>query len=232
MGIYFLNIIYKVFSFFTIYIMSCLNDSSYSESNYILYNVNGIKNINNNVIITPYDVEYIYDPKIPYNISYTLSPGMNAITHIDSNNAIHVLQEMTTEVVLQGSGAYGLYTGKLTGYGPDCVGCSTVGNVSCMTPDKKKFSLINDGIYYYDKEYGNVRILAAASAFPCGTIIKVTVPNHDSFYAIVMDRGGSMAKAWGEGRVWMDLAYESETKVNENNLTSKNVIFDVQRWGY
>lgn len=125
------------------------------------------------------------------------------------------------------------YTGSLTGYGPDCAGCSKVGNVACRTREKKSHSLINDGIYYTDKEYGKVRILAAATTkFKCGTIIVVTKPGMEPFTGIVLDTGGSMRKAWENGNVWMDLAYASETMAGSDKLTGKNIKFSVQRWGW
>lgn len=125
------------------------------------------------------------------------------------------------------------YTGRLTGYGPDCAGCSKVGNVACRTREKKSHSLINDGVYYTDKEYGKVRILAAATTkFKCGTIIVVTKPGMEPFTGIVLDTGGSMRKAWENGNVWMDLAYASETMTGSDKLTGKNIKFSVQRWGW
>lgn len=125
------------------------------------------------------------------------------------------------------------YTGRLTGYGPGCAGCSKVGNVACRTREKKSHSLINDGIYYTDKEYGKVRILAAATTkFKCGTIIVVTKPGMEPFTGIVLDTGGSMRKAWENGKVWMDLAYASETMAGSDKLTGKNIKFSVQRWGW
>lgn len=125
------------------------------------------------------------------------------------------------------------YIGRLTGYGPDCVGCSKVGNVACRTREKKAHSLIKDGIYYTDKEYGKVRILAAAtSKFKCGTIVVVKKPGMEPFTGIVLDTGGSMRQAWAKGNVWMDLAYSSNSMAGSDKLTGKNIKFSVQRWGW
>lgn len=125
------------------------------------------------------------------------------------------------------------YTGRLTGYGPDCVGCSKVGNVACRTREKKAHSLIKDGIYYNDKQYGKVRILAAAtSKFKCGTIVVVKKPGMQPFTGIVLDTGGSMRQAWAKGDVWMDLAYSSNAMAGSDKLTGKNIKFSVQRWGW
>lgn len=125
------------------------------------------------------------------------------------------------------------FTGKLTGYGPDCRGCSGLGNLACKTREKTTFSLKNNGIYYTDSEYGKVRILAAAtSKFKCGTIITVTKPGQTPFTAVVLDTGGSMRKAWANGTVWMDLAYESNAMSGTDNLTGNNIKFSVQRYGW
>lgn len=125
------------------------------------------------------------------------------------------------------------YTGRLTGYGADCKGCSGYGNLACKTREKKTFSLKKDGIYYNDYQYGKVRILAAAtSKFKCGTIVTITKPGQTPFTAVVMDTGGSMRKAWSEGRVWMDLAYESNAMAGSDNLTGTNIKFSVQRYGW
>lgn len=125
------------------------------------------------------------------------------------------------------------FTGRLTGYGPDCAGCSGYGNLACRTREKKTFSLKNDGIYYTDSEYGKVRILAAATTkFKCGTIITVTKEGQTPFNAVVLDTGGSMRKAWASGSVWMDLAYSTEAMAGSDSLTGKNIKFDVQRYGW
>ena len=125
------------------------------------------------------------------------------------------------------------FTGKLTGYGYDCVGCSGYGNLACKTKEKKTHSLKEDGIYYTDSEFGKVRIIAAAtSKFKCGSIIKITKEGQEPFTAVVLDTGGSMRKAWSEGTVWMDLAYESNAMAGSDNLTGKNIKFEIQRYGW
>ncbi len=125
------------------------------------------------------------------------------------------------------------FVGKLTGYGPDCYGCSGKGNLACKTREKTTHNLYKDGIYYNDLEYGKVRILSAAtSKFSCGTIIVVTKPGMEPFTAIVLDTGGDMIKAWKRNEVWMDLAYSSVSKASSDNLVGKNITFSVQRWGW
>ena len=125
------------------------------------------------------------------------------------------------------------FTGRLTGYGPDCAGCSGYGNLACRTKEKGTFILKTNGIYYNDSKYGKVRILAAAtSKFRCGTIITVTKPGQTPFNAVVLDTGGSMRKAWSQGNVWMDLAYSTEAMAGSDNLTGHNIKFEVLRYGW
>ena len=59
------------------------------------------------------------------------------------------------------------FNGKMTGYGPDCKGCG--GGVSCI-----RYNVRNGNIYYNDKDYGKIRILAADKKIPCGTVIRVS----------------------------------------------------------
>lgn len=126
-----------------------------------------------------------------------------------------------------------VYVGKMTGYGADCNGCSGVGTLSCRALDGSRHTLSIDGEYYYDDTYGSVRIVAAdLSQFPCGTIVEVDHPNLGTFYAVVLDTGGSVQRAWQNGTVWMDLAFKTETDPNIYSSTSNNTTYSVQRWGW
>lgn len=231
--LYLLQIIYKWLSIIFISILSLFNIGNYTESEALVSNSNNEKDVSIVSTIIPYATNYIYNSKWPSNKYNVLKEGVLGVSYEDSNGT-HVIQEPIEATVEQGTGPYGIFVGRLTGYGPDCPGCSKVGNVGCLTKNKKRHSLINDGIYYTDDEYGQVRIVAAAKYFPCGTIIQVTKDDVDPFYVVVLDRGGSMNYAWSEGRVWMDLAYESNTlaTVLSDNMTGRNVEFSVQRWGW
>ena len=184
--------------------------------------------------IEPYETEYVYIDSIPSTAEkVVLQEGVNGLDYTyDGLNYVH-LSEKSNEVIQVGTGKEGDYTGKLTGYGPDCPGCSKVGNVSCLTKEGRRHSLINDGVYYKDLGYGDVRILAADnSAFPCGTIVKVNNSNIDEFYGIVLDSGSSMRNAWKQGIVWMDLAFKTEAEARVGGVTNSNTKFSVQRWGW
>ena len=114
------------------------------------------------------------------------------------------------------------FNGTLTGYGPDCPGCG--GQVYC----KPNPNVTNGNIYYEDKEYGKLRILAADYSIPCGSIIKIEnfsfIPGN-AFYGIVMDRGSAIVG------LTMDLLYPSE-KDTVVIGRQYNIRFTIERWGW
>lgn len=184
--------------------------------------------------VEAYGTDYVYVENMPSTADpIVISEGINGLDYTyDGLNYIH-LSDMKNEVVQVGTGKQGNYYGKLTGYGPDCPGCSTVGNVACKTKEGTNHSLIYDGLYYNDEVYGSIRILAADNgAFPCGTIVKVDNGNLDEFYGIVLDSGSAMRNAWQSGTVWMDLAFTSQAEALTGGATSSNTTFNVQRWGW
>ena len=110
-------------------------------------------------------------------------------------------------------------SGSLTGYGPDCYGCSGITNSGYD---------VSNTIYYNDPEYGNVRILAADPSFPLYSIFRVSnVPNMESFIAIVLDRGGNVG--FGRGTLF-DLLFATEKDPNILSMT-ENVTFEILRSG-
>ncbi len=232
MIIYILQILYKWIQVLLLTVISLFRIVPYQD---LYMNFNSGNDLKDTTVVndvTPYTTVIQYNSKLPNNLSKIITPGIVGLSYVTDDNLIKSVQEMEAEVIEKGTGAYGLFVGTLTGYGPDCVGCSTVGNVACKTQVGGKHSLITDGIYYTDEEYGSVRILSAATAFPCGTIVQVTKEGQIPFYAVVLDRGGSMNSAWAQGRVWMDLAYESNAMSGNDSLTGKNIEFSVQRWGW
>lgn len=185
--------------------------------------------------VEPYGTDYVYIENIPSTAEpIVLVEGINGLDYTyDGLDYVH-LSDVKNEVVQVGSGKKGNYSGKLTGYGPDCPGCSKVGNVACRTKEGTNHSLTYDGLYYNDTIYGEVRILAADhTAFPCGTIVKVNNGVLDEFTGIVLDTGSAMRNAWrNEGVVWMDLAFTSQAEALTGGATSSNTTFNVQRWGW
>ncbi len=112
------------------------------------------------------------------------------------------------------------FKGKLTHYGPDCVGCG--GTTACRGQNVR-----NGNIYYNDKEYGKIRIVAADRSLPCGSIIKINIDKYDpdGMYAVVLDRGGIIKGAK------IDLLKTSE-KAKSPVRTINNASFDIIRLGY
>ena len=202
-----------------------------SDETKMIENENQTKNATTTTVEVAYDTKKRYNSKLPSNITITKQEGKNGLAYKDNKNNTETLIEPVTEIIEVGTGDYGEYVGKMTGYGADCVGCT--GTVSCKTKSGNSWNLIKDGTSYTDDEYGKVRILAAAlTKFPCGTIIKVDSSTMGTFNAIVLDTGGAMRKAWSNGTVLMDLAFTSETSEGIHNSTNNNVKYSVQRWGW
>ena len=156
----------------------------------------------------------------------------NNIASISSLQAVNLVfkyvpEEVETKVVSQPKTIQELaamaktnpikFKGTMTGYGPDCVGCSGV--VSCPpNPYVKK------NITYKDRDYENVRILAADRSIPCGTIAVVRGSTEGDFIGIVLDRGGAI-----KGTL-MDLLFANE-KVTYA-FGRQNVEYEIIRWGW
>ena len=89
---------------------------------------------------------------------------------------------------------------------------------------------VGNTIYYNDKEYGKVRIVAADKSYPFGTIVRFNNLNYfnDAVYAIVLDRGGAIGKG---KRVLFDLLFKTENEANNFGI-EKNVSCDILRMGY
>lgn len=200
-----------------------------------------IKNnaINKTAIIVnetePYGTQYINVPNRPSTAEKkVLKEGINGLQYtFDGINYIH-LSDKVDEIVQIGTGEQGEFKGRLTGYGPDCPGCSPVGDVSCTTREGRSHSLTYNGVYYEDIEYGKLRIVAADHMkFPCGTVVYIDNGILPKFPAIVLDTGIAMRNAWRyEGVVWMDVAYMSQKEALTAGATSLNTSFSVQRWGW
>lgn len=111
------------------------------------------------------------------------------------------------------------FQGTMTGYGPDCIGCS--GYLACPPRHNAK----NGNIYFNDNTYGTIRIIAGDKSIPCGTIVKVEgLRKYDTFYAIVLDRGGAI-----KGTLF-DLLYTSSSEAIK--LGRANATYTIVRWGW
>ena len=183
--------------------------------------------------VTPYEVEYVYDSTLASDAdAVVVSEGVNGLRYTYDGLNYKEVSKVKNKVVKVGTGKSATYNGKLTSYGADCSGCSSSGNVSCMTREGTKHSLTHDGIFYNDTTYGNVRILAADnSGFPCGTVVKIN-NGKEEFTGIVLDTGASMRTAWNNGTVWLDLAFATQAEAKVAGMSSNNAQFVVQRWGW
>lgn len=110
-----------------------------------------------------------------------------------------------------------VFNGRMSGYGPDCVGCS--GFLAYRGIDVRY-----GNIYYDDSKYGRVRIVAADRSIPFGSIVEV----NDSFLVIVLDRGGAIG--FGK-RFQFDLLFENEQVANANGILV-DAKFEVLRYGF
>ena len=166
--------------------------------------------------------------------------GGNKKTNIVTSNVNNVKSVLSTRIVQKDDEEkvrlvrnvneikkYGLnskikFIGTLTGYGPDCPGCG--GHVACRpNPDVR-----NGNIYYTDKEYGKIRILAADYSIPCGSIIHISnfkFVSNKEFVGIVLDRGSAIVG------LTMDLLYPSEADTVIIGR-QRNIEFEVLRWGW
>lgn len=97
-----------------------------------------------------------------------------------------VIQENQNNIYKQGTyNPLFTFKGELTGYVGDCPLCT--GYLACPP----RTNVLKEGIYYKDKTYGTVRIVASSRNYPCGTILrfKVNKLSDEPIIAIVLDRG-------------------------------------------
>lgn len=173
-----------------------------------------------------------------YSNNVTVS-NVNAVKSLKSNRIFKESEPIklvysTDEIKKFGPYRMINFTGTITGYGPDCqphpefpgsVACS--GLLACNGKDVR-----NGDIYYNDTQFGKVRIVAADSSIPCGSMISISnfkyYNNGKPFYAIVLDRGA------GIKGLTMDLLYPSEyDAVHPNDIgRQRQISFTIARWGY
>ena len=139
-------------------------------------------------------------------------------TDINKNELNPILYSTFKEAVEHSKYYPTSFIGKLTHYGPDCALCG--GKLACNGQDAR-----GENIWYEDKEYGKLRIVATSKTLACGSIIKINIDEYDEngMYAIVLDRGV------GPGIV--DLLKESQ--ITESPVRTVNKVrFDIVRYGY
>lgn len=163
--------------------------------------------------------------------NYIVASNINTVKSIESSRIINQIKEVEKEEVEEYIKVYSVndiinnqnkkieFDGTITGYGPDCLGCS--GILACP-PNQ---NVLNNNIFYNDITYGEIRILAADPSIPCGSIIKVSNYDNQEFIGIVLDRGKDIHG------LTMDLLFESE---HTNSYLGRryNINFKIERWGY
>ena len=185
------------FCLFSIIALIFIVATSNKKNVIVASNINTVKSIESSRIIVPEKEEVIEEVELKEE--YVLSNSVNDI----KNNQDKKQQ----------------FNGTITGYGPDCIGCSGV--LACPP----HMNVLNNNIYYTDNDYGVIRILAADPNIPCGSIIKVSNYDNQEFLGIVLDRGRDIHG------LTMDLLFESE---NTNSYLGRryNINFKIERWGY
>ncbi len=205
----------------------------YKEDKTDLENLNYTKTATVLNEVVNYKTEYVYNDSKPMDSApKVIREGQSGVVYKYDDGDTSVLRNKVDRVVEIGTARASKYQGRLTTYTPYCAGCSKAGNVACKA-NGKKHSLIKDGQYYVDNEFGKVRIVAAAlTVFPCGTIVNIDTGKMAPFDAVVLDTGGSMRQAITQGIVWMDLAYSKPNKAEASKANTKTAKFTVKRWGW
>lgn len=149
--------------------------------------------------------------------------AIHIITKYDNKNKTLKVKEVSNMLEASQFGATTpiSFTGQMTAYNPVCRGCS--GRVSC--PPRQ--DVRNGNIYFEDSTYGKIRIVAADSNIPCGTVVQITNVSFSTepIIAIVLDRGGAI-----KGNI-MDFLV-SETDNMDVIGRQKEVHYETLRWGW
>lgn len=233
MNIYLLQLVGKAISLFVMSIASIFGTFDLSESVINVTNVDKDKGSKVVSTVVEYNTITKYNTKLPSNVKNILVNGENGIVYQDqAGSTVKTLKEKIDEVIEVGTGKYGEYKGVLTLYGPDCETCDGLGILYCPDVKGEYYNLLNDGIYFKDNDYGQIRILAAALAeFPCGTIIEINNSDMTKTVGIVMDTGSGLINAYNNGTILIDLAHTSEKELPSHG-TNRNTNFSVKRWGW
>ena len=105
------------------------------------------------------------------------------------------------------------FVGTVTAYGPDCVGCSGVTASGYRVAD-------------------NIGGVITSNKFPFGTVIRISGGRIDGYInGIVLDRGVAMSNAWSNGKVLVDLMFETEKSYEVHEFGRQEVTFEVLRYG-
>lgn len=155
-------------------------------------------------------VQYVPEKQIePQITSETTATSIITTTTTKTTKKTTKTTKITTQKVNQSSGGF-----KLTHYGYDCKGC---GGKTATGYD------ISKTIYYNDKTYGSLRVVAMCSNYPLYSVIKIkNYKLGGDTLAIVLDRG--------VGCGTIDLAVENEKTASKYGI-QKNVQIEILRRG-
>lgn len=143
---------------------------------------------------------------IIFNNDYSKNMNINYV--IDTNYIIYEKKSEEKEEV------FNERFDTITAYTAFCLGCS---GITASGYD------VRNTIYYFDQTYGNIRIVAADSSIPFGSVIRID----DSIVAIVLDRGGAISYS---SSAQFDLLFETEQEAY--TFGRKTCKIEILRYGY
>ena len=163
--------------------------------------VNKVNNVNAAKSIRAYNLVLKYDEKV--------------------KEKAPMLVETMDEAAVYGPQQPISFVGQMTAYKATCKGCT--GLVACPPAQDVR----NNNIWYQDKTYGKIRILAADRKIPCGTIVKVTnvTFSEEPIIGIVLDRGGAI-----KGNIMDFLVGENDDMDVVGR--QRGVNYEIIRWGW
>lgn len=176
--------------------------------------------LNANVIqsVVPFETIEEVNENLDFMERKVIQTGIDGL-NVEYNGIKIEVQKPQTEIIQVGEKFITTFYGSMTGYGPDCHGCSgIVGSGQDVR---------NGNIYYNDPKYGTLRIIAADSKYPYGSIFRISNSNvlEEATLAIVLDRGSAI-----KGNK-IDLLFESQDKI-PSGVTKNNIKIDVVRLGW
>ena len=218
------------FLFFTFLFYGNGNDNNMTISN------NNFEKMADKTLILFKKEEFIVnsvnnDIVVPLDDDSTIIEEVEKVTEVLDDSYVETKENESDSIDLSSNLFYDrevlrTEVGNLTGYGPDCKGCSGITSTGHN---------LYDSIYYDDNEYGSVRILAADGVFPFYSIFRVSgISGMDPFIAIVLDRGSTVGIENCRSPLgcltMFDLAFATESDPNIIGKTS-GVTFELLRNG-
>lgn len=132
--------------------------------------------------------------------------------------SLETKEQEKVESVIQKTDVFTTYHGTMSYYNAKCTGCSGITSTGVDVSDGK--------IYYYDKTYGDVRIVAAGTEIKKWSIIRIKNSSLGSnTLAIVLDRGGAI----GLGKTFL-IDMLTNTSESRDGI-EKNITVEVIRNG-